>query len=79
MSTLELKQQIIQSLQAANDIEAMQHVQALMDELKMELYRDTIKPLSIEEYEARIKVGIGQIEKGEGTSFEDFEKEMGTW
>lgn len=79
MSTTELKQQIIASLQEANDIEAMQHVQKLVDELKAELYRDTLKPLTDEEIEARIKLGIEQIERGEGIPFEDFEKEMDSW
>lgn len=64
MSTTELKQQIIESLQQANDIEAMLHVQKLLDELKVELYRDTLKPLSIEEYEARIQAGLDSVANG---------------
>ncbi len=64
MSTTELKQLIIQSLQDANDIEAMQHVQELMDELKIELNKDSMKPLTVEEYEARIQAGIDSIKSG---------------
>ncbi|MES2560722.1 MAG: hypothetical protein V4590_13335 [Bacteroidota bacterium] len=79
MSTTELKQEIIRSLQQASDIKDMQHVQVLLDELKAELYKDTIKPLSALEYEARIKAGLDSIAKGDITSFEDFEKEMDAW
>lgn len=79
MSTSELKQQIIESLQQANDIEAMQHVQHLLDELKAALYKDTMKPLSVEEYEARIQAGLDSVARGDIMSFEEFEKEMDSW
>ena len=79
MSTSELKQLIIESLQQANDIAAMQHVQQLVDELKTELNKTTLKPLTVEEYEARIKLGMDEIERGEGIPFDDFEKEMDSW
>jgi predicted transcriptional regulator len=71
MSTLELKQQIIQTLQQANDIESMQRVQLLMDELKAELYKDMMRPLSIEEYEARIQEGLDSIKAGRVHSAEE--------
>ena len=79
MSTTELKEQIIQSLKEANDIDAMQHVQQLMDELKKELYKDTMKPLTIDEYDARIQAGLESAARGDVMSFEDFEKEMDSW
>lgn len=79
MSTLELKQQIIASLQKVTDVNDMESVQKLIDELKVELYRDTIKPLTIEEYEARIQAGIDSVERGDFISFDDFEKEMDKW
>lgn len=79
MSTSELKQQIIESLQQANDIAAMQHVQNLVDELKMELHKDALKPLTIEEYEARIQAGLDSVARGDVISFEEFEKEMDSW
>jgi hypothetical protein len=64
MSTTELKEQIIQSLKEANDIDAMQHVQQLMDELKKELYKDTMKPLTVEEYDAKIQAGLDSLKAG---------------
>lgn len=76
MSTTELKQKIIQSLQAANDIESMQYVQRLMDELKKELYLDFIKPLSIEEYEARIQAGLDSVEAGRVFTQEEAKKRL---
>lgn len=79
MSTTELKEQIIQSLKEANDIDAMQHVQKLMDELKKELYKDILKPLTVEEYDARIQAGLESADRGDVMSFEDFEKEMDSW
>jgi predicted transcriptional regulator len=79
MSTTELKQLIIQSLQDANDNEAMQRVQALMDELKIELTKEVMRPLTIEEYEARIQAGLDSVARGDLMSFEDFEKEMDSW
>ena len=64
MSTTELKEQINQSLKEANDIDAMQHVQQLMDELKKELYKDTMKPLTVEEYDAKIQAGLDSLKAG---------------
>ena len=79
MSNSELKQQIIKSLNEANDIEAMEHVQQLMDELKVEFYKDLMKPITIDEYEARIQAGLDSVARGDVMSFEDFEKEMDSW
>ncbi|MCU0441853.1 MAG: hypothetical protein MUE96_05595 [Bacteroidia bacterium] len=76
MSTTELKQQIIESLQQANDIEAMQHVQHLLDELKAELYKDTMKPLSVEEYEARIQAGLDSVAQGRVHTQEEVNKRL---
>ncbi len=78
MSTLELKQQIIQSLQQANDIVSMQRVQLLMDELKAELYKDMMRPLSIEEYEARIQAGLDSIKAGRVHSVEEVKNRINT-
>lgn len=78
MSTSELKQQIIKSLQQANDIEAMQHVQKLVDELKIELYKDALKPLTIEEYEARIQAGLDSVREGRVHTQADVKNRLNT-
>ncbi len=75
MRTDKIKEKLISEIEKSNDKELLKDISTLFKSRKSE--RKVLK-LSKEQMVA-IQVGIGQIERGEATSHEDFMKEVDEW